>query len=120
MPARTRWRSAGESGEAARPTSRTRRLASAMRRGSSGSSAAGRAVSTAQNPQRRVQRVPAIMNVAVGREKHSPMFGQRASSQTVRTPTSRSTRRSGRASCKIPRFFAAQAGSRVPDGDAIT
>src|SRR5438445_6685273 len=97
-----------------------RRLASAMRRGSSGSRGAGRAVSTAQNPQRRVQRVPAIMKVAVGREKHSPMFGQRASSQTVRTPTSRSTRRSGRASRRIPRFFAAQAGSRVPDGDGIT
>src|SRR5215204_7593585 len=36
-----------------------------------------------QNPQERVHMLPRIMNVAVRLFQHSPMFGQRASSQTV-------------------------------------
>ena len=39
--------------------------------------------STLQNRQPRVQRLPAIMKVAVPRDQHLPMFGQAASSQTV-------------------------------------
>jgi hypothetical protein len=42
-----------------------------------------------QNPQARVQTSPRIMNVAVPWCQHSPMFGQRASSQTVCRPCSR-------------------------------
>ena len=43
----------------------------------------GRPVFTAQKPQARVQVSPRIMTVAVRCSQHSPMFGQRASSQTV-------------------------------------
>ena len=57
--------------------------ASATRRGSSASSQSGRPVLTAQKPQARVQVSPRIMTVAVRCSQHSPMFGQRASSQTV-------------------------------------
>ena len=46
-------------------------------------SGAGRPGSTEQKLQRRVQRSPSSMKVAVPREKHSPRLGQRASSQTV-------------------------------------
>src|SRR2546425_1090533 len=60
-----------------------RRTASATRCGSSSSSANGFAVATAQNPHARVQRSPAIMNVAVPWLQHSHRFGQCASSQTV-------------------------------------
>ena len=47
------------------------------------SSQLGRPVFTAQKPQARVQVSPRIMTVAVRCSQHSPMFGQRASSQTV-------------------------------------
>src|SRR5437588_11310320 len=57
--------------------------ASATRWGSSASSANGFAVVTAQNPHARVQRSPAIMNVAVPWLQHSQRFGQWALSQTV-------------------------------------
>ena len=57
--------------------------ASATRCGSSASSAKGLAVFTAQNPQARVQRSPAIMNVAVPWLQHSQRFGHCASSHTV-------------------------------------
>src|SRR5437660_11453041 len=60
-----------------------RRTASATRCGSSASSANGFAVVTAQNPQARVQRSPAIMNVAVPLLQHSKWFGHRALSHTV-------------------------------------
>ena len=43
----------------------------------------------AQNPQFRVHTLPRIMKVAVPRAQHSPMFGQRASSQTVFRASSR-------------------------------
>jgi hypothetical protein len=43
----------------------------------------GAPLGTAQKPQRRVQTSPRIMNVAVRCSQHSPMFGQRALSQTV-------------------------------------
>src|SRR5258706_12120127 len=62
---------------------RIRRVASATREGSSASSAKGFAVFTAQNPQARVQRSPAIMNVAVPLLQHSQWFGHFALSQTV-------------------------------------
>ena len=48
-------------------------------------------MSIAQNPQFRVQTLPRIMNVAVPSAQHSPMFGQRASSQTVLSASSRRT-----------------------------
>jgi len=48
-----------------------RRVASATRSGSSGSNGKGFAVVTAQNPQARVQRSPAIMKVAVPLLQHS-------------------------------------------------
>src|ERR1051326_4702211 len=60
-----------------------RRTASATRFGSSFSSANGFAVVTAQNPQARVQRSPAIMKVAVPWLQHSHLFGHCALSQTV-------------------------------------
>src|SRR5262245_46714471 len=52
-------------------------------RGSSASGASGRPCATSQNGQRRVQMSPRIMKVAVPLPKHSPMFGQDASSHTV-------------------------------------
>src|SRR5436190_21739520 len=60
-----------------------RRTASATRSGSSSSSANGLAVVTAQNPQARVQRSPAIIIVAVPWLQHSQRFGHCALSQTV-------------------------------------
>ena len=57
--------------------------------GSSGSAGFGRPCATSQNGQRRVHRSPRIMNVAVPLPKHSPMFGQAASSQTVWSRASR-------------------------------
>ncbi len=60
-----------------------RRTASATRCGSSSSSANGFAVLTAQNPQARVQRSPAIIIVAVPWLQHSQRFGHCALSQTV-------------------------------------
>jgi hypothetical protein len=63
--------------------------ASATRLGSSRSSSVGLPVRTAQKPQERVQTLPRIMKVAVRLFQHSPMFGQRASSQTVCSPKPR-------------------------------
>ncbi len=60
-----------------------RRMASATRCGSSTSSGNGLAVETAQNPQARVQRSPAIMKVAVPWLQHSQRFGHWALSHTV-------------------------------------
>src|SRR2546429_6477266 len=60
-----------------------RRTASATRCGSSSSRANGFAVVTAQNPQARVQRSPAIIIVAVPWLQHSHRFGHCALSQTV-------------------------------------
>src|ERR1700737_3880108 len=60
-----------------------RMTASATRCGSSSSNANGFAVVTAQNPHARVQRSPAIMNVAVPWLQHSQRFGHCALSQTV-------------------------------------
>src|SRR6184192_2439591 len=60
-----------------------RRTASATRCGSSSSNANGFAVVTAQNPQARVQRSPAIIIVAVPWLQHSQRFGHCALSQTV-------------------------------------
>ena len=59
----------------------------ATRSGSSGSWWVGFPVLTLQKPQRRVQVSPRIMNVAVPRSQHSPMFGQAASWQTVWSPS---------------------------------
>src|SRR5256885_9850791 len=58
--------------------------ASATRNGSSSSGGpTGLPEGTAQKPQARVQMSPRIMKVAVPCSQHSPMFGQRALSQTV-------------------------------------
>jgi hypothetical protein len=51
--------------------------------GSSWSMGSGLPLGTAQKPQRRVQRLPSIMKVAVFWFQHSPMLGQWADSQTV-------------------------------------
>lgn len=51
--------------------------------GSLASGGLGRPCATSQNEQRRVQTSPRIMKVAVPWLKHSWMFGQLASSQTV-------------------------------------
>src|ERR1043166_3740409 len=64
------------------------RTASATRCGSSSSSANGFAVATAQNPQARVHRSPAIIIVAVPWLQHSQRFGHCALSQTVCKPKS--------------------------------
>src|SRR5882724_7655906 len=58
-------------------------MVSARCLGSSASGASGRPCATSQNGQRRVQMSPRIMKVAVPLPKHSAMFGQEASSQTV-------------------------------------
>src|SRR5438128_6392412 len=58
-------------------------MVSARWRGSSTSGASGRPCATSQKGQRRVQMSPRIMKVAVPLPKHSAMFGQDASSQTV-------------------------------------
>src|SRR5436853_5064087 len=55
----------------------------ATRAGSSGSFHVGLPVLTLQNPHRLVHVSPRIMNVAVPRCQHSPMFGHAASWQTV-------------------------------------
>ena len=68
----------------------------ATRSGSSGSFHVGLPVLTLQNPQRRVQVSPRIMNVAVPRSQQSPMFGQAASWQTVCRPSSAIVRLSSR------------------------
>src|SRR5437660_4177435 len=60
-----------------------RGTASATRCGSSSSRANGLAVVTAQNPQARVQRSPAIIIVAVPWLQHSQRFGHWALSHTV-------------------------------------
>src|ERR1700722_18924767 len=61
-----------------------RATASATRSGSSSSGGpSGFPLGTAQNPHARVQMLPKIMKVAVRCSQHSPMFGQRALSQTV-------------------------------------
>src|SRR5262245_42468103 len=62
--------------------------ASASRAGSSGSGGPASPCGTAQNVHFRVQTSPRIMNVAVPRPQHSPMFGQRALSHTVWRPES--------------------------------
>ena len=59
-----------------------RATASAIRRGSSGSSGRTLPCATAQYGQLRVHTSPISMKVAVRCEKHSPMFGQHASWQT--------------------------------------
>ncbi|MDT4873956.1 hypothetical protein D3C80_1580130 [compost metagenome] len=58
-------------------------MATARFFGSSASSGFGRPWPTSQKGQRRVQMSPMIMKVAVPPEKHSPRFGQEASSQTL-------------------------------------
>src|SRR5207342_1187664 len=58
--------------------------------GSEASGGFGRPCATSQNEQRRVQTSPRIMKVAVPWLKHSWMFGQLASSQTVTRRFSRS------------------------------
>jgi len=68
--------------------------AAPVRRGSSGSGAAGgRPLFTEQNPHERVQTSPRIMNVAVRRPQHSAMLGQSASSQIVWSRSARATRK---------------------------
>src|SRR5688572_29533725 len=59
-------------------------------KGSPASGGFGRPWATSQNEQRRVQTSPRIMKVAVPCPKHSWMFGQLASSQTVISRFSRS------------------------------
>src|SRR4051812_677950 len=79
--------------------------------GSSASGASGRPCATSQNGQRRVQISPRIMKVAVPLPKHSAMFGQEASSQTV---CSFCRRRMSLISWK--REFGLAARTRIHDG----
>ena len=67
-------------------------VASATWPGSDASSGPGKPVFTLQNAQARVQVSPMIMKVACFFSQHSPIFGQPASSQTVCSRCSRSTR----------------------------
>src|SRR3989344_40153 len=67
-------------------------MADARCAGSSTSSGPGRPWATSQNGQRRVHSRPMIMNVAVPPPKHSPRFGHEASSHTVFSWCSRSSR----------------------------
>jgi hypothetical protein len=60
--------------------------------GSCASGGSGLPWPTSQNGQRRVHRSPRIMKVAVPLPKHSPMFGQEASSHTVCRAASRRMR----------------------------
>ena len=60
--------------------------------GSFTSGGSGLPCATSQNGQRRVHKSPRIMKVAVPLPKHSPMFGQEASSHTVCRLCSRSMR----------------------------
>src|SRR3954470_16880169 len=88
------------------------RVASATRSGSSDSSGKGLAVVTAQNPQARVQRSPAIMKVAVPLLQHSQWFGQRALSQTVWRFSSCNSERVRAKLSLVGRDKRSQAGSR--------
>ena len=74
-----------------KPSSATARATLSGSAGSGG--AGGRPVATAQKPQRRVQTSPSTMIVAVPCVQHSKTFGQRASSQTVFSESSRISRR---------------------------
>jgi hypothetical protein len=60
--------------------------------GSEGSGASGSDDFTEQKPQFRVHFDPSIMKAAVGFEKHAPILGHRASSQTVERPKLRNSR----------------------------
>src|SRR5437764_13814248 len=59
------------------------------------------------------------MKVAVPREKHSPRFGQRASSQTVTSRSSRRSTRRGRAEEASGLLLRAHGGRRN-GGDVVT
>src|SRR5690606_13483838 len=78
--------------------------------GSSASGGLGLPWATSQNGQRRVHRSPRIMNVAVPLPKHSPMFGQEASSHTVCNWCSRRARLTSR------NFGLAAALTRIQSG----
>jgi hypothetical protein len=83
-----------------------RAIERATRAGSSGSFQVGLPVLTWQNPQRRVQVSPRIMNVAVPRSQHSPTLGQAASWQTV-------CRFSASMSARSSRYFAPPGGGTL-------
>jgi len=71
----------------------------------------GYPLSTEQNPQFLVQTLPKIINVAVGLEKHSAIFGHRADSHTVLSPFFRSM---ALTLCSLPLslyFFVSHRGS---------
>jgi hypothetical protein len=80
--------------------------------GSSGSTVRGWAfLSTEQNLHVRVQTSPNIRKVAVGLEKHSPIFGHLADSQTVWRFLLRSIDFISWSLLAGPRVFFAQEGS---------
>jgi hypothetical protein len=68
-----------------------RSTAARTRQGSPGSTGRGLPLAMSQKPHARVQTSPRSRNVAVPRAKHSPRFGQRASSHTVWRPLARMT-----------------------------
>jgi hypothetical protein len=79
-------------------------------KGSYGSTGSPRPVLTAQNPHLLVQVSPRSMKVAVPREKHSPMLGQRALWQTVLMPNRLSSCLSGSANLRFGTFERIQLG----------
>ena len=70
----------------------------------------GLPVFTAQNRHPRVQTSPMSMMVAVPSAQHSPKLGQRASSQTVYKPFSRSDLRSSAVVSPVGSFIFSQEG----------
>ena len=76
------------------------------------SSASGLAVLTAQKPHARVQRSPAIMNVAVPLLQHSQWFGHLALSQTVCSFSSSSNARVWVNALDVGSFSRSHSGKR--------
>src|SRR5205814_1693379 len=115
---RRKW-SAPPSGRSSRATavtttcaSRILRVASATLSGSSISNGNGLAVVTAQNPQARVQRSPAIMKVAVPLVQHSQWLGHLALSQTVWSRSSSSSARVRAKLALVGKRMRSQSGRR--------
>jgi hypothetical protein len=78
------------------------------------------AVDTAQKPQARVQRSPAIMNVAVPFSQHSQWFGHLALSQTVCSFSSSSRLRVRAKLSDVGNVMRSQSGKRGRGFNSVT
>jgi hypothetical protein len=76
-------------------------------------------VLTAQKPQARVQRSPAIMNVAVPLLQHSQWFGHLALSQTVCSFNSSSSERVREKVSEVGKVMRSHSGRRGRDFDSV-